>query len=101
MNLKDLKEDEPKDGLQTFIRNNYPDKSEYQFADTSDIGFSKLANQQLRRLLMFHPLWKPNKIPSGKNVSDMCRAIKIQRVHARAHRNAYHSMKRHKLVLSG
>ena len=27
--LKDLKEDEPKDGLQTFICNNYPDKSEY------------------------------------------------------------------------
>jgi hypothetical protein len=32
---------------------------------------------------------------------DMCRAIMIQRFRARAHNNAFHSMRRHKLVLNG
>ena len=56
--LKDLKEDKSKDGLQTFIHNNYPDKSEYQFADQAKIYFGHRVfevdklNKQLRRLLM-------------------------------------------------
>ena len=102
--LKDLKEDEPQDGLQTFIRNNYPDKSEYQQVSGSgeDLLRTKSIGKQATSEIVnvFNSLWKPNKIPSGRNVSDICRAKKIQRFRARAHRNAYHSMRRHKLVLN-
>ncbi len=98
--LKDLKECEPKEGLQTFIQTNYADKSEYQFADQPKIYFGhrlfEVGKQATAEIVnSFNPLWKPNKIPPGKNVSDMCRAIKIQRFRARAHKNAFYSMRRH------
>jgi hypothetical protein len=78
----------------------------YQQADQAKICFGHrvfdIGKRATSIVNFFNPLWKPNKIPSGKNVSDMCRAIKIQRFRARAHRNnAYHSMRRHKLVLNG
>ena len=104
--LQDIKEDEPKDDLQAFIQSNYPDKAEFQQADQAKIYFGHrvfdIGKQATSEIVnVFNPLWKPKKIPSGKNVSVMCRAMKIQRFRARAHKNAFHSMRRHKLVLDG
>ena len=67
--LQDIKED---DGLLAFIQSNYPDKAEYQKADQAKIYFGHrvfdIGNKQATSEIVnvFNPLWKPNKIPSGK-----------------------------------
>jgi len=108
--LKDVKEEEPPKSayasLDAFIAKMYPDKSAFQLVDKQKVYFGhrvfeigKAATSEI--INIFNPLWKVNKIPSGKNVSDMCRAIKVQRARARCHKNAYHSMRRQKEHLSG
>jgi len=76
----------------------------YASREAAYLDGSKKLKQKFNRAMVvnsLNPLRNPNKVPSGKNVSDMCRAVKIQGFRARAHKNAYHSMRRHKLVLSG
>ena len=105
--LKDVKEEEPKGGLDAFIAKYYDaDKADFQLADKQKIYFGHrvldIGKAGTAAIVnTFNPLWKPNKIPSGKNVSDMCRAIKVQRLRAQAHKNAFHSMRRHKDTISG
>ena len=47
-----------------------------------------------------NPLWNPVP-PSGKSISDMLRAIKLQRYRAKAHQNGIQSMRKQDGYLTG
>ena len=95
--VRDLQEVEDK-ALDDFIDEKYSSKSSYQRADKEKVYFGhkifERATPALAEIVNhYNPLWNPVP-PSGKSISDMLRAIKIQRFRAKAHKNAIMSMRK-------
>ena len=94
--MNDAMEEEP-DDLDAWILKNYPSKSDYQKVDKLKVHFGDrvidLATKATSNIVNnLNPLWNPVVPPSGKSISDMLRAIKLQRYRAKAHQNAIQSM---------
>jgi len=95
--VRDLQEIED-EALDEFIQEKYSSKSSYQREDKVKTYFGhkifEKATPALAEIVNhFNPLWNPVP-PSGKSISDMLRAIKIQRFRAKAHRNAIMNMRK-------
>ena len=102
--VNDAMEEEPDDS-DAWIVNYYPSKSEYQKVDKVKIYFGhsiiECATKAIANIVnSLNPLWNPVP-PSGKSMSDMLRAIKLQRYSAKAHQNAIQSMRKQDGHLSG
>ena len=97
-------EDVPED-LDAWILKNYPSKSDYQRVDKMKVHFGDCVINRASKCTAnivnnLNPLWNPVP-PSGKSISDMLRAIKLQRFRAGAHKNAIQSMRKKEGYLSG
>jgi hypothetical protein len=89
--VNDAMEEEPPD-LDAWILEKYPSKSDNQKMDKLKIHFGHsiidCATKATANIVnSLNPLWNPVP-PSGKSISDMLRAIKLQRYRAKAHQNA-------------
>ena len=97
-------EEEPPD-LDAWILEKCPSKSDYQKMDKLKIHFGHsvidCATKATANIVnSSNPLWNPVP-PSGKSISDMLRAIKLQRYRAKAHQNAIQSMRKQDGHLTG
>ena len=102
--VNDAMEEEP-DDLDAWILN-YPSKIDYQKVDKLKVNFGDrvidLATKATSNIVNdLNPLWNP--VPSsGKSISDMLRAMKLQRFRAKAHhQNAIQSMHKQDGHLTG
>jgi len=87
------------------IVKNYPSKSDYQKVDKLKVHFGYLVIDRATKATAntvnnLNLLWNPVP-PSGKSITDMLRAIKLQRFLATAHKSAIQSMRKKKGYLSG
>ena len=97
-------EDVPED-LDAWILKYYASKSDYQRVDKMKVHFGDCVINRASKCTAnivnnLNPLWNPVP-PSGKSISDMLRAIKLQRFRAGAHKNAIQSMRKKEGYISG
>ncbi len=102
--VNDAMEEEPPD-LDAWILEKYPSKSDYQKMDKLKIYFGHTVIDYATKATAdivnsLNPLWNPVS-SSGKSISDMLRAIKLQRYRAKAHQNAIQSMRKQNAYLTG
>jgi len=84
--------------LDAWILKNYASKSDNQMVDKIKVHFRDCVINRATKCTAnivnnLNPLWNPVP-PSGKSISDMLRAIKLQRFRAGAHKNAIQSMRK-------
>ena len=88
-------EEGPED-LDAWVVKNCPSKSDYQRVDKLKVHFGHFVINRATKCTAniinnLNPLWNPVP-PSGKSITDMLRAIKLQRFRATAQKNAIKSM---------
>ena len=98
-------EERPED-LDAWIVKNHSSISDYQRVDKLKVHFGDLVIDRATKATAnlvnnnLNPLWNPVP-PSGKSITDMLRAIKLQRFHATGHKNAIQSMRKKEVYPSG
>ena len=102
--VQEAMEECPED-LDAWILKYHSSKSDYQRVDKLKVYFGDCVITRATKCTAnivnnLNPLWNPVP-PSGKSISDMLRAIKLQRFRAGAHKNAIQSMRKKEGYISG